>query len=380
MQRNTYTLEHRFNRDDIAWLDWKLNLYANRNKLTDYQANRSAKTNAYGGSAKNSFKAEYGDLYNQLTVGADYHYEEGETNGLMGPRFLGTKKKTTDSKNLGLFIQNELQFKRLRVGAGLRFDRYSTDYGPYHMSDSHFSPNISAELELAYGFSVDASHARAVRGSGSIPMGFLTRVDDKTNFNNGQPLKAEKSKSTEFGLSFKKSGVFTQYDALSARASYFNTHIDNMIEWVGGGMTYPAFIRNMPGTLRTKGWDIRLSWSIPQYQTTLALTKADVTADGKPLGVVRRKGAALGDRLTWSHRWQVNEEISLAYHLNAVRRNKDVPGSSIERPGYALHDTQAQWEPKAVPGLSLNFAVHNLTDKRYSSHTSIAFRDSETFA
>lgn len=375
IQRDTYTLEHRFQRDDNPWLDWRLNLYANRNKLTDEDVVRSSKTESYGGSARNTFSFDVGLVKNSFTVGADYVYEEGTTDG-MGPAFLVDSGTSTTAKNLGIFLQNTMLYGPLRVMAGLRYDRYSTDYGPYHMSDSDYSPSISAELSLGHGFSVHGSYGQAVRASGSIPMGFLTRVDANTNFNDGRPLEAEKSRSSELGLSYRGTGLLIDNDQLSAKISYFNTHIDNMIEWVGGGMTYPAYIRNMPGTLRTKGWEVRATWGVEKYQTTLAFVKTDVTADGEPLGVVRRQGASLGDRFTWSNQWQVTPEISLAYHLNAVRRLKDIPAGSIGRPGYVLHDIQAQWEPRAIRGLSINLAVNNLTDKRYSSQSSIAAADS----
>lgn len=370
-ERHTYTLEHRYQPAGNALLDWKFNLYLNKNALEDVTQARSARTTERGGSARNTAHLSLAGTQHRLTAGADFMDEEGVTDGVLGAAILGPGRKSTQARNLGLFVQERMRWQALQLSLGVRHDHYHTAFGPRTVKGGETSPNAGAELELGGGVGAFASYGEAVRASGIIPIGFLTSLDKKSNFNNGKPFRPETSATREAGLQYEGVNALQDGDHLTVRLGYFDTRIANLIEWAGQGVVYPAYIRNMPETLRSKGWEWKARWQRGGYGTSVGVVLADTTVGGKPLNPARRVGTALGDRLTWDSQWQVLPGLTAGYTLNAVRRLDDVPKAAVQRAGYVLHDVQLQWQPAALRALSLALAVRNLGDKRYTSHSSL---------
>ena len=369
--RHTYTLEHRYQPTGNALLDWKFTLYQNENALEDVPQARSARTTERGGSARNTAHLALAGTQHRLTAGADFMDEEGTTNGVLGAAILGAGRKTTQARNLGLFVQERMRWQAVQLSLGVRHDRYDTAFGPRTVKGGKTSPNAGAEVALGGGVVAFASYGEAVRASGIIPIGFLTSVDKKSNFNNGKPFKPETSDTREAGLQYEGADALQDGDRLTVRLGYFDTRIANLIEWAGQGAAYPAYIRNMPGTLRSRGWEWKARWQRGGYATSLGVVLADTTLGGKPLNPARRVGTALGDRLTWDSHWRMLPGLTAGYTVNAVRRLDDVPKAAVQRAGYVLHDVQLQWQPAALRALSLALAVRNLGDKRYTSHSSL---------
>ena len=370
-ERHTYTLEHRYQPAGNALLDWKFNLYLNKNELEDVTQARSARTTERGGSARNTAHLALAGTQHRLTAGADFMDEEGVTDGVLGAAILGPGRKSTQARNLGLFVQERMRWQALQLSLGVRHDHYHTAFGPRTVKGGETSPNAGVELELGGGVGAFASYGEAVRASGIIPIGFLTSLDKKSNFNNGKPFKPETSATREAGLQYEGANALQDGDHLTVRLGYFDTRIANLIEWAGQGVVYPAYIRNMPETLRSRGWEWKARWQRGGYGTSVGVVLADTTVGGKPLNPARRVGTALGDRLTWDSQWQVQPGLTAGYTLNAVRRLDDVPKAAVQRAGYVLHDVQLQWQPAALRALSLALAVRNLGDKRYTSHSSL---------
>ncbi|WP_102299765.1 TonB-dependent receptor domain-containing protein, partial [Janthinobacterium sp. AD80] len=370
-ERHTYTVEHRYQPAGNGLLDWKFNLYQNENALEDVSQARSARTREWGGSARNTAHLAWAGTQHRLTAGADFMDEEGITNGVLGAAILGPGRKSTQARNLGVFVQERMRWQALQLSLGVRHDHYNTAFGPRNLKGGKTSPNAGAEMELGRGVGAFASYGEAVRASGIIPIGFLTSVDKKSNFNNGKPFKPETSATREAGLQYEGANALRDGDRLTVRLGYFDTRIANLIEWAGQGAVYPAYIRNMPDTLRSKGWEGKALWQRGSYHTSVGVVLADTTVGGKPLSPARRVGTALGDRLTWDSQWQVLPGLTAGYTLNAVRRLDDVPKAAVQRAGYVLHDVQLQWQPAALRALSLALAVRNLGDKRYTSHSSL---------
>ena len=370
-ERRTYTLEHRYQPADNALLDWKFNLYLNENALEDVTQARSARTTERGGSARNTANLAFAGTQHRLTAGADFMDEEGITNGVLGAAILGPGRKSTQARNLGLFVQERMRWQAVQLSLGLRHDRYNTAFGPRTLKGGKTSPNAGAEVALGHGIGAFASYGEALRASGIIPIGFLTSIDSRSNFNNGKPFKPETSNTREAGLQYEGANTLQDGDRLTLRLGYFDTRIANLIEWAGQGAVYPAYLRNMPDTLRSKGWEWKAHWQRGSYHTSVGVVLADTTVGGKPLSPARRVGTALGDRLTWDSHWQVLPGLTAGYTLNAVRRLDDVPKAAVQRAGYVLHDVQLQWQPATLRALSLALAVRNLGDKRYTSHSSL---------
>ncbi|WP_416274569.1 TonB-dependent receptor domain-containing protein [Lamprobacter sp.] len=366
ISRDTYTLDHRY-RGTSPLLDWRVNLYANEGSLENRDRNSEVSSEEWGGSLRNTAIFQLGATESELTLGADYYSEDGISRSGDGSR------RSNASSNLGLFAQERLRINRFLLSLGARYDDFSSDYGPTTFSGDRVSPNVGLEIELPAGFSTYAAYGEAVRGSGIIPVGWMANIDANTNINDGKPLQPELSFKREGGLRFSTNGLIRHDDQLNAELAFFNTRLENAIVRIGGGPGPVQKIGNSEDTLLSRGYEVRANWSWKALWTSLAFVSVDLTdEDGDPLGVVRRFGAPVGDRLVWDTNWSPREDVTLGYTLTAVDSVDDVPEGESERPGYTLHNIRAEWQPRMAEGLTLSLAVHNLFDRRYADQASLA--------
>lgn len=363
--RESFSLEHRYHQGNPL-IDWRLNLYSNDNSLEattfDTSVANEVTSEEFGLSLRNVSRFRLGPTEHRLTLGGDYYSEEGGSLSSSG----GAQDFT--SSNLGLFVQERMDFRWLTLSLGARFDDYSADYGLETLEGDAISPNASAELRLPRGFTAFAGYGEAVRGSGIIPISWLPLATEI------RAADAEESTQREAGLRYRADGLLRPGDRFNAELTLFNTELDQVIQRVGGGgppHKVGLIIDNTPG-LTSEGFEVRASWSWEQFQTRLSFTSVDTTdRDGNPVGIIRRLGASSGDRLVWDNRWTPREGLSLGYTLTAVADLDEVPAGEPERPGYTLHDIQAEWRPRDMRNLTLSLAVHNLFDERYADQASL---------
>ncbi|MBK1649679.1 TonB-dependent receptor domain-containing protein [Rhabdochromatium marinum] len=365
LARETYTLDHRF-LGASPLIDWRFNLYSNDNKLENRDRDSEVSSEEWGGSLRNTASFQLGLTESRLTLGADYYSEDGISHAGDGSH------RSNHSSNLGLFAQERLRIDRFLLSFGVRYDDFSSDYGPSTFSGDRFSPNIGLDIDLPAGFSTYAAYGEAVRGSGIIPVGWMANIDANTNINDGKPLQPEVSFKSEAGLRFSADGLIRSDDQFNAELALFNTRLENAIVRIGGGPGPVAEIANSEDTLLSRGYEIRARWHWQAVSTSLAFVSVDLTdEDGDPLGVVRRFGAPVGDRLVWDTNWSPWETLTLGYTLTAVDSVNDVPEDQESRPGYTLSDIRAEWQPVAIKDLTLTLAINNLFDRKYADQTSI---------
>lgn len=367
MERISYTLDHRYAPPNNSLIDWKFNLYTNDNGLENIDAGTTVDTMEYGGSAKNTFFFELGPTRHHLTAAMDYFKEDGTYDS-------GDEKISNGSDNLGLALQERINFGRFSLSMGARFDDYSSEYGSETVSGDEISPNINAEIEVITGLSLFGGYSEAVRGSSIIPIQWLSMIEDDVEINNGNAVEPEESDTWQAGIRYARSNLFLDEDHLSAAFTYFNTRLTNTIEVESGGRRGQPItaIYNNPDTLTSKGYEVNLTWSVKQFRTRLAFSSFETEdGDGNPAGIIRRKTAASGDQLIWDLKWDPKPNLTFGYTLTYVADLTKVPEGDNERPGYILHGVQASWRPEAIKGLTLSLAVDNLFDKYYCNQTSI---------
>ena len=389
-ERDTYTMEHRYQAENPL-LNWTFNAYRNENEFRyPGSTSKPISTKEHGFTAKNTATFALGSIEHKLTTGLDWFKEEGNTQQSGNPDpSLGLEDRsiTVINKNIGFFINDRVQIDRLTVSAGLRLDDFKSDYGRLKLDDSKVSPNIFVEYQLHDNWSAFAGYKESVSASGTIPTGWLSRINNKTIVSTGS-LKAESSVQKEAGLRFNSNSFIAANDQAHISLKYYQTRLNNLIEVAGGGS--PAFCIG-PGAgesskddpaaclaagsaakpLTIKGWALNAGWALNSYSTNLSIAINDTKRGGEPIGTVRRAAASQGDQLVWDNQWQANDEFGFGYTLTAVKRLTSVPKNQPERAGYMVHSIQSDWQPLATPNLTLNLAVHNLLDKKYSEHTTL---------
>lgn len=392
-ERNTYTMEHHLQADNPL-LNWKLNAYRTENEFKyPGSAANPISTTENGFTVKNTSKFTLGAFAHSLTAGFDWFTEKGHTQQLNNPNpALGLNGSSVNftNKNLGVFINDRIELERLTVSLGLRFDDYKSDYGPLTLDSNDVSPNLFAQYQLHDNWAAFAGYKESISASGTIPTGFLGRLNTQTHASTGS-LKAESSAQKEAGLIFSANNFITANDRTRVSLKYYQTRLKNLIEMPGRGSA-PAFCigpgagslspdnANLADCLAAgdaakpiiiKGWALNASWALNAYTTHLNMALADTQRDGRAMGTVRRSVASQGHRLAWDNQWQATDEWGFGYTMTAVKRLTDVPKNQPERAGYMIHSLQSDWQPLAVPNLTLNLAVHNLLDKKYAEHTTL---------
>ena len=391
-ERDTYTMEHRYQAQSPL-LNWTLNAYRNENEFRyPGSTSRPISTKEHGFTAKNTATFALGATEHTLTTGLDWFKEESSTQQLKNPNpALGLTGRVIDitNKNLGVFVNDRVQIDRLTVSVGLRFDDFKSDYGPLKLDSNEVSPNIFAEYQLHDNWAVFAGYKESVSAAGTIPIGFLGRINNKTQVSTGS-LKAESSVQKEAGLRFNANSFLATNDQAQLGLKYYQTRLNNLIEMPGQGGAPALCIGPGAGSISAssnpanclaagsaakpiiiKGWAINASWALNAYSTHLNLAINDTKRNGKAIGTVRRSAASQGDQLVWDNQWQATDELGFGYTMTAVKRLTNVPKNQPERAGYMVHSLQSDWQPMAVPNLTLNLAVHNLLDKKYSDHTTL---------
>lgn len=359
-ERTSLVLDHRYHENNPL-LDTRVNAYYTKNAVENVDADSEYAADVLGYDLRNTFHLTLGEVFLDLTAGGDGVAEDNVAEA-------GGDDITNDSYNYGFYLQNRLSYGPARLSLGARLDTYRAEFGDGTIDGSRVSPSVGLEYDLLEGLTAFASYGQAVRASGTLPGSWLANINAATVFHVEAP---ETSQRTEGGLRYEKTGVFRPDGRLQLEGTLFQTRLKNLITAVGGkGGVVKEVLNSDP--LLSKGWEARAGWGIELFETSLAYTHV-VTRDDKdePVSVTRRLAAATGDRLTWDSRIRPLDGLTLGYTMSYVAELTDVPDGSADRPGYVLHSVQAEWQPEWVPGLALNLAVHNLTDRRYSEQTSI---------
>lgn len=368
-EEDRLTLEHRWNSDHQA-LDLRTNLYRTENRLS-YPGSSISDifTREWGMAIRNDSHYALAGFPSRLTVGADWFEETAHTNALdmqdaMGwPDLRGQKVEYT-SKNLGVFVENQIELGSLTTTVGLRLDDFSSNYGPIQVSGNDISPAFRFDYRFDNDFSAFASYSKAARASGVIPVGFLGRLNHTTQARGGN-LDPEKSRQHELGVRYTPERL-----PLTVQLKTFQTRIDDTIQTVGRGSAPLGRGDIFNGDrLEVSGWQLSAQWDAGRYSSQLGLNILDVEYGGKDPGAVRRLTAPTGDTLVWDNRWQATDTLSFGYRLELVADLKDVPQGEPQRDGYHIHSVRAHWSP--VQDLELALAIDNMFDRRYANHTSL---------
>lgn len=367
-EEDRLTLEHRWNPDNPG-LDLRTNLYRTENRLS-YPGSSISDifTREVGMAIRNDSHYALAGLPSRLIVGADWFEETAHTNALdmqdaRWPDLRGQQVEYTN-KNLGFFVENQLELGALTTTIGLRLDDFSSDYGPIKVDGNEVSPAVRFDYSFNNDISAFAGYSKAARASGIIPVGFLGRLNQTTQARDGN-LDPEKSRQHELGIRYTP-----EHLPLTVQLKTFQTRIDDTIQTVGrGGAPLGRGDIFNGDRLEVSGWQLSTQWGAGRYSSQLGLNILDVEYGGEDPGAVRRLTAPTGDTLVWDNRWQATDALSFGYTLELVADLKSVPQGQPQRDGYHIHSVRAHWNP--VRDLELAFAVDNLFDRRYANHTSL---------
>ncbi|MEM0910262.1 MAG: TonB-dependent hemoglobin/transferrin/lactoferrin family receptor [Pseudomonadota bacterium] len=363
-----------------------------------------------GFSVRNASEFNTDNIKTTLTVGLDYYKDEQvgtDDNNVSGTR---NGVPNGEAEFSGVYAQLEVDIDEplglpgnVLIIPGVRYDSFENEapgISEERNDDSAFSPRLA----LSYGFNdalrLFASYSEAFRAP-SINELFLTGVHFNVphpvlfnpqmgafvfinnNFVPNPDLDVEESDNMEFGVSYDESDIFTKGDVLQAKASYFQSDVNNLID-LRVNVTFeptcfmPPFLPCSAGTsdsfnianAELDGYELEAIYENSNIRlgVTFSTVEGEDLSNGSDLGVLTpdRLNIDLRYKLT-EYRAVVGTRLQFANGFERFVFDADTNAQVLaeSRAGYGVVDIYSSWQPAFLDGLSVNFGVDNVFDRDY---------------
>ncbi len=382
LTRETSSLNWRFD-PGSEWFDVRLSVNGNDNDFFAPNSNGERFiSRVRGADLRNTASYAVGRIPVRTTAGVEWYRDRGLS------RINGRADTRTAVENTGLFLQNRGEAGPVSFSFGARLDDYEALYSSRSTEGDELSVNAGAAWSLPAGLTPFVGYGEATRAFGNMPLQFARNIVATGLLFNGSTtadLRPERSRQLEGGLRFERRGVLAADDFVTASATLFRNRIADFIGFrqpgTGGlgGRPITEFY-NEPLETEWRGVDLRVAYARGGFHGSLAY--ADTKVENPPLAAqfIARITAPTGPKFVGDARYAwADRRFSLGYTLtwvDALTADRVPAGQAtyIPRPGYVLHDVQFTWSPRQWSGVTASLAVHNLADKRYSSHATLTER------
>lgn len=345
------------------------------------------------------------------TLGANLGFTTPFGNGHNLKYGLNFREEKASSKNVnegkkeyGIYAEGIWNLSPVTLTTGLRYDRFKLDlplngwqglaltpalraaaarYG-YNTKESasSLSPSLGVIWEVSPALNINAKWAMVSR---SPQLDYPIRDSigaNQTLYRRSivAGLKPERTQTAEIGASWKHNGF-------NVSGSVFHQKINNYIDLMPGiaNPDYPDQPVNAAhpwtnvGSVKSNGYELNVAYR-HQGLTLRAGTMYNkvesegfvLTADGRsllPQGQQWLASAAYRfNRPSLEIGWRSRFAQSVTFKGIDSRSNPN----TFRRAGYGVHDIFANWQPLGHDAMNVNFAVNNIGNKVYRSHSQAA--------
>ncbi|MEM8799203.1 MAG: TonB-dependent receptor [Pseudomonadota bacterium] len=346
------------------------------------------------------------DIDITLTYGGDYYLDQ--QTGTDTETVDGSRGGVPDAETefFGAFIQAEIDFASLgpipgtfSIIPGVRFDSFETDQpgGTFMIDENEVSPKVGVAYKPVPQLLLFGNYAQGFRAPSfneAFADGQHFAIPDLTAppgpfgprfvsnlFIENPDLEAETSDTYEVGIGVNFDSVVGEGDRLTAKASYYNSDVDNLIGLdvstpagcfspfaaqfapCGTGPAFGNFSQNINIANATiEGFEVEFSYNAPWMYLRGNFTAIDgVDEDtGEFLeGVLTPNTLFLDGGLKWqSQGLRVGARVTVADDFTEVNDPLEV------RDSFVFSDVYAVWQPPEgiLNGLRLDLGVDNITD------------------
>ena len=291
-----------------------------------------------------------------------------------------TTQAAKESKtDYGVYLEGIWDFHPVTLTTGLRYDHFKVNTsGHTSASDGNINPSIGLIYDVTDNLSLKASHSYATRS----PRLYESMLAPSRNIVTAPNLKAERSRTTEIGFNYRP------IQDLSLSGSYFWQKINNVHDFTclsgscaGGRSTYTSGITlsTNNGYIKNKGYEFGANYRWRGLTARMGVAYSDpkhhylfesYDINTKAHAVGRTWTAGLAYRFD-----RPNLEIGWRGRFVQSRIGKPSRGATAsegtteKRAGYGVNDIYANWKPTGKDDLNINFAVNNVGNKYYYSHS-----------
>ncbi len=361
----------------------------------------------FGLAIDNRSRLSLGDTASlTFTYGGEYYQDEQtgtDTETADGTRG-GVPDATTDF--YGLFLQADLSLAdlgpvpgKLNIIPGIRWDSFETSEpgGTFDVNENEVSPKIGIAYKPLPQFLFFGNYAEGFRAPSfneafadgthftvpnlSVPPGPFGPVFVANLFIGNPDLVPEDSQTWEIGAGIDFDGVLADGDVLTAKASYYNSDVDNLIGLdvqTPLGCFVPAFAAIMPcGTgpafgntsqnvnianAEIEGVELEFTYVSDLFYARGNLTTIngrDEDTGAFLEGVLAPNSLFVDTGLKWAP-WGLRGGVRVTLADDFTEVND--PGQ--ERTGFVFGDVYAVWEPpiEALDGVRLDLGIDNVAD------------------
>lgn len=344
----------------------KANAYLMENAREETDSNSKTKVVTKG--ANINFDSEIGDNH-LVKYGVNYRHQEGKPNSLDAvARNRQTQQleatgvtNRQEKEDVGVYAEGIWGFGPVTMTTGLRYDHF--DFKANNgkkVSDGAFNPSVGLIWEVAEGLSLNTNLNYATRS----PRFYEVALSGSTARSVADDLKAEKARNTEIGFNYDFN------DQISLNGSYFWQKVKDAHAVLNNTIVNSALLRN-------KGYELGAAYKYEGFKFRLGV------ADSKPETWTFNNASldstvyAVSTGRTWttgiSYKFE-KPSLEIGWKARFVEGETGTPsrGSSsnaavVKQAGYGVNDIYASWE--ANKNLTLNFAVNNVFNKNYKSHS-----------
>ncbi|TXD98420.1 TonB-dependent receptor [Psychrobacter frigidicola] len=389
VKRDTYTVDYNFNPLN-SLIDVDTTIYQTETQISrdndpktspGYDWNAKVKTT--GGKIENTSVIDSTLGSHKLITGLE-HYKKQSDYGALDRKTKLPVTGNDEAKNTSVYLEDQWQMGKLTLTPGVRYDRYES---PEFVSAGKTYDNVvgalAASYEIAPRTQVFASYTQLFNGP-DLSQAIFNRDGAGTYVN--KDLKAEEGDNAEVGIATTLRGLTTANDALQLSGKYFETNIENYIEYVRSGGRHSGLdcvtgalggdcqgAINKDEDYKIKGVELAADYKMNDF--IMGLSYAHARSKGKDTGhsIYSQTGSSsdTGDKYMVNLAYEPTETTDLGWRSTYVASvTPNTGGDDIKKASYDVHDIFMSYSPTQVDGLKATVGVYNIFDNTYASHAS----------
>lgn len=388
VKRDTYGLDYTYN-PASKLIDVDTNVYQTKTRIlrdSDYNKNPGfefdAQVKTTGAKIQNTsivdssvFEGITGT--HKLIAGVEHYKKESDYHGVERGTTIPVSGRD-EATNTSVYLEDQWQMGKFSLTPGVRYDRYkSPDFIAGGKTYDNVVGALAASYEIAPLTQVFASYTQLFNGP-DLSQAIFNRNGVGTVVNND--LKAEEGSNTEVGIVKTLRDLTVAGDALQLSGKYFETDIENYIEFVRSGLDCaPEPGSNCQGAInkdedyKIKGVELAADYKMNNFSMGLSYSRARSKGEdtGYSIPSVTGSSSESGDKYMVNLAYAPTETTDIGWRSTYVASVMPNTGENdIEKPSYNVHDIFMNYSPKQVDGLKATLGVYNLFDEAYASHSS----------
>ena len=384
VKRDTYGIDYKFNPSNPL-IDIDTNVYQTKTRilrdseyLTKPGFDFDAQVKTTGAKIQNTSHIDTNIGTHKLISGVEHYKKESE----MERDFI--KKGSDEATNTSVYLEDQWKNGKLTLTPGVRYDRYKS---PEFIAGGKTYDNVVGALAASYEIApltqVFASYTQLFNGP-DLSQAIFNSGGDNTYVNND--LKAEEGSNAEVGIVKTLRDLTVAGDALQLSGKYFETDIENYIEFVRSGGTRVGLdcvtgqsggacqgAVNKDEDYKIKGVELAADYKMNDFSMGLSYSRARSKGEntGYSIPSVTGSSSESGDKYMVNLAYSPTETTDIGWRSTYVASvMPNTAANDIKKPSYNVHDVFMNYSPKQVEGLKATVGVYNIFDEAYASHSS----------